>query len=193
MTAAMISRLNVSLRNACNVSAGTVRCAAIIVGAASFMRQIYNVVRVLIPDWTLSAIVWSGFAVSFLAILVMIRRAPSFKGLVTICIVGCLAVGVALSMDLMEERVHILTYGLLGFLAARDLRRLSRAQNFFAAFVFCAATGCADELFQAVLPYRVADARDLLFDAVSACGGIVIYLYGDRGIQSTAKADPLPR
>jgi VanZ family protein len=66
------------------------------------------------------------------------------------------------------ESVHFIEYGILSVLAYRALRE-SYAETwiFVLVIVFTYTVGIADELIQWVLPNRVAEIRDVLFNAVS--------------------------
>ena len=75
------------------------------------------------------------------------------------------------------EKVHILEYGVLGWFIARDLIKVKRKNmGIILACIFCIVVGVLDELFQAVLPYRVFDLRDIVFNGLGGAWGIILYL-----------------
>jgi hypothetical protein len=88
---------------------------------------------------------------------------------------GALAYGVILSrMSLPQERIHFVEYGLLGgvFFAALKERWSGRSWRLFSwrspelwAVLLTAAAGWLDEGIQAVVPGRVYDLRDVVFNA----------------------------
>ena len=172
----MISALQSRFPCFFSISKRTVLFACAIVVAASFMRQVYRFVHSILPPAIISFGIWLGFLAAIGAALVLLYKRPHILGVASLVLTAGAATGLAFSMGLIEERVHILTYGFLASLATRDLRRwpvLPRSQS---ALFFCVLVGCIDELFQALLPYRVGDVRDVLFDSVSAVLGIILTL-----------------
>jgi hypothetical protein len=139
------------------------------------MRQLYNFARSLFPIWLLSLGIWFGFLMLLVLVVRSMRRRFDSRSMIIITAVAAMALALASSMQLMEERVHILTYGALGYMCARDLQREKNGTLLFGALAFSMLVASADELFQAILPYRVGDFRDIYFDLVSAAFGIVIF------------------
>ncbi len=76
-------------------------------------------------------------------------------------------------MGIAEERTHLIEYGIVALLihAALDERAM-RSQHVLAPAVLAVALtgflGVLDELIQALLPNRVFDLRDILFNALAA-------------------------
>jgi len=96
-----------------------------------------------------------------------------------LALVGVLSVGVlfAWRLDILVERVHILEYGLLGWLACRDMmegERRTRGIIFSALIVL--AVGVGDELFQWWLPDRYGEMRDVTFNQLGGMWGIALFL-----------------
>jgi len=80
-------------------------------------------------------------------------------------------------LNLPEERIHFLEYGLCGVLymnAFESGETLSPGRKIFWAFAAAALAGIIDELIQKILPSRVFDLRDILFNVVAGAGGVVI-------------------
>ncbi|MFZ2357470.1 MAG: VanZ family protein [Candidatus Omnitrophota bacterium] len=74
------------------------------------------------------------------------------------------------------ERIHILEYGLLGWLAVRDFSRNKtplKAVLFTMLFIFL--VGSIDEFFQKLLPYRVGEIRDVITNIISGVLGIILF------------------
>lgn len=78
----------------------------------------------------------------------------------------------------MVEKMHVLEYGILAWLAMRDLTEGKRnlTKSGFLAFVFIFIVACLDEGFQKLLPWRVCDIRDVLTNAISGMLGISLFL-----------------
>ena len=78
---------------------------------------------------------------------------------------------------LRDKGVHFLEYGALAFLVAHAVRVTwpDARDAFWVALWLSASLGLSDELHQAYVPGRSADALDLLADTLGATGAIVLY------------------
>ncbi len=73
-------------------------------------------------------------------------------------------------IDLPEERIHILIFGLLGW---RRVLEVS-GKGLYKVFIFVIIFSVFGELFQALLPHRVCDIRDVFIDSASGiCGALL--------------------
>ncbi len=88
----------------------------------------------------------------------------------------CLIVAViAGRMPIPEERIHLLEYAGLGYLVACALEpRLQNILLYNRALGLVFFIGFGDELIQGMLPSRVFDLRDVLFNAMGGIAGIII-------------------
>ncbi len=77
-----------------------------------------------------------------------------------------LVLPVAISLERPEERIHFLEYFLLGFMVRWAINGRSR-QVVFAIFI-----GALDEFIQYLLPQRVGDLRDVIFNMVASIAGL---------------------
>lgn len=79
-----------------------------------------------------------------------------------------------------DKVVHLLVYGVAGFLVLRGARSLPLGQNRLIAVIFAflvaATIGVADEVFQLFVPSRQMDRVDYLFDLAGIVAGICLYL-----------------
>ncbi|MCM8756452.1 MAG: VanZ family protein [Candidatus Omnitrophica bacterium] len=110
-------------------------------------------------------------------IIITIRNYPGLWR--TVIIVGILYTGLifAWRIKIPVERIHILEYGVLGYLAGRDLLgKEKRRVGLILTIIFIGLVSTLDEVFQAVLPYRYFDLRDIWFNGLGGIGGIVLYL-----------------
>ena len=75
------------------------------------------------------------------------------------------------------KKVHVLEYGILGYLAFRDLSKRNKKifKDILLAFSFISLIGIMDETFQGFLPYRVREIRDVATNVVSGLLGIFQY------------------
>lgn len=122
-------------------------------------------------------VVLSGLA-TFLIVYTIKKRLGIFRPLaiVSIFILGYIF---AISQPFFSEKTHVLSYGLLGFLAARDLSGnydKSPLKYILRALIFAALIGALDEAFQGILPYRYAEIRDFITNIISSALGISLFL-----------------
>src|SRR5262245_22082924 len=98
--------LTISLRSALIIG--------IIVVSGLFMRRVLNALLSSIGKDILSIVVWTLFFAVFFALLPALRAMSRERLLrfIFICLVG---LAYALSLDIFEERVHLIKYGILGW------------------------------------------------------------------------------
>jgi VanZ family protein len=74
-----------------------------------------------------------------------------------------------LGLEVPEERIHFLEYGVLALLARHALATHHGPVGQYAgAWIFATAAGWVDELIQYVLPSRVYDLRDVVINSLAA-------------------------
>lgn len=79
----------------------------------------------------------------------------------------------------VTEKIHILEYGFLGWLAVRDLNRnKAYVKSAILAIFYIFLIGALDEAFQKCLPYRVGEIRDVVTNIISGLLGIMLFLFG---------------
>jgi VanZ family protein len=103
----------------------------------------------------------------------------NFNWIKILTVVTMLIIGLILcwQIKIPQERIHILEYAVLGWLLVKDLNRKNRRiKAFFTACIYCIIVGILDELLQAILPYRVFDWRDIIFNGLGGGWGIILYL-----------------
>ena len=149
-----------------------------IVLSSSFTRQIMDYVKRNIGSASFINLVWIigiVFLAAFLAFIV--RSSPGFGK--SAFFIGILVVGIWLvwQLKIPEEKIHIMEFAILGWFASRDLIGADRrAKGIMFALGFTLAVGILDELFQAILPYRFFDRRDIAFNSAGSVWGIILYL-----------------
>ncbi|XOF34560.1 MAG: hypothetical protein ACL93V_04510 [Candidatus Electrothrix sp. YB6] len=116
-----------------------------------------------------------------------IRQKQLFLRILLMTALLCIAV---LIPALPEERLHFLTYGLAGWLIcwsqeamigrseAAERNRLKKLWLVPCLLVWLA--GGVDELIQWVLPTRVFDIRDILFNSIAGTAGVTLFATGRR-------------
>lgn len=141
------------------------------------------------------------FVAAAAAVAVWMRRRGSSR-LEWLALGGIGAVYAALleRMTIVQERLHLLEYGLLalGFRAALDARRRRGAGPAGAwsvpagAWALTAAAGWLDEGIQAVLPNRVYDLRDVGFNALAGALALASAAALDAARQRARRGEWIP-
>ncbi len=120
-----------------------------------------------------------AFGLTF--IIFIVRNKPNV--IKTSILVLVLLTGLAISwrVKLLQERMHILEYGLLGWLGGRDtIKKDKKVKGIILACLFSISVGILDEGFQRILPYRVFEMRDMRINVLSGIWGVVLYLLSYR-------------
>lgn len=116
------------------------------------------------------------FALSFL-ISLAIKKRTIFLNILLFGIVLTIGMVLAWQIKIPEEKIHILEYAILGWFAGRDLIKTNKKiKGAILACIFCTIVGILDEIFQAILPYRVYDLRDIVFNSLGGAWGVILYL-----------------
>ncbi len=140
------------------------------------MRQVYDVSLTYLGRELIVGAIWGVLlvlgALTIRRIILENRTSQLFLAMIPVC----LALGLAYSMDITEERVHVIKFGILGFLFARDFSNIHPTNRFLLATLAGFFVGVIDETFQWILPYRVGDVRDVVFDTGSTALGALVFL-----------------
>lgn len=163
-----------------NISRSTLAIGIFIILSASFMRQLLDLVqRFAGNNFNLfrDGII---FLIGLVFLFFVIRKAPTRIRLFLLLAMFGAAIILLARMKLAIERIHIIEYGLLGYLAARDLLKAKRTlSGVIIACLFACSIGIIDELFQAILPYRYYDTRDIMFNSLGGLWGVGLFLLGN--------------
>ena len=158
--------------------------AGFLIVSATFMRQVLNLLLSLIGEQGVRSLVWTAFLLPGLFIISSVWRRGGMVRSARLS--GLLLLGAlyALSLEISEERIHLVKYGILGWLIGRDLFDMAKNCILLLALAGGALVACADESLQSFLPYRVGDPRDVLFGIIGAVWGAALfrlYLTPSRG------------
>lgn len=163
------------------LSKATIGLGAYIVVSAAFMLQARNWLFKTFGDF----VVLTSFKAFFL-LLVIITIAYALKirlSIFKICAISFIFVlGYLLIMwqQHFSEKTHVLTYGLLGCLAAKDLIDTERTPQFkytALAVIFISFISALDEIFQGILPYRYAELKDFITNIISGSMGMALFSF----------------
>lgn len=147
--------------------------ASFIFISASFMRQVMNLLLDIIGYPGIAVLLWVLFI-----ILAALSFRTVIKGPRLLLLPILLSALIYISqMHIIEERLHIMKYGVLGWLALRDIIGNKRVLvSVVFSFFFCLLVSSIDETFQYFLPYRVGEVRDVGLAALGSAFGIGVYL-----------------
>ncbi len=103
------------------------------------------------------------------------RRAP-LRAWLVLAVAGAVYLGLAVAMEVPQERLHLVEYGGLAILlraafaeSAAVRPRTARASNVdLRSLLAATAIGWLDEAVQGILPNRMYDLRDVGFNALAA-------------------------
>jgi len=160
------------------ISKLTVFISLFIIISATFMRQLMEFVKGYIGET--GFIILVGLVLGIPALVFLVFAIGKSKNLIKlIIIILSLIIGLTLSwqIEISQERIHLLEYAVLGWFLGRDLiHKNKRAKGVILACVFSVIVGILDEIFQKILPYRVFDLRDILFNGLGGIWGIILYI-----------------
>lgn len=155
----------------------TLLFAIFIILSAAVMRQVLNFLYQNLGAKRLELVI--GF-IFILSGIIFFRRVGFSFNLKTASNLFLLGVGLLAfwQLKIIEERVHLLEYGLLGWLVTRDILFSVKRGNILKSIVlpllFVSFIGILDELFQWWLPTRVGDIRDVVFNTLGGTWGIAL-------------------
>lgn len=149
-----------------------------IIVSASFMQQVWAAAKKTLGRDILPAFfLLLCLAVTFLLFYKALKDKTGIYRLFLIlafCISGFIF---AWRQPYVTEKMHVLEYGLLGWLSMRGLSKgnSERLKAMLCAFIFVALVSCLDEGFQKILPWRVFEVRDILTNLISGILGILLF------------------
>ena len=157
----------------------TIGLGIFIIISASFMLQVRRFFIEMLGNEALKISLISLFFIIFiLYFLYIIKNRLPLYAIGMSFLVFATAYIVMAAQPFFAEKLHILEYGLLGYLALRDLSKEDKykLKNVLGALFFTASIGIMDEYLQWLLPYRVFEIRDISTNVVSGALGIIQYL-----------------
>lgn len=159
------------------LSKTTIGFASFIIISAIFMRQVLNFLRFSIGTAGISIMIWILFLLCGVVVFRYLKKIqPERWRILLFLLVLLLAVSYALEMEIMEERIHLIKYGLLGWFIAGDVIIPKKLLfKFLTVIFFCMAVGGVDEVFQIFIPWRVGDIRDVLFAGIGGSIGTLLF------------------
>ena len=85
------------------------------------------------------------------------------------------------NLTIVAEKIHVIEYAAFGWLVCRDLTKEGYLlKGAVAACLLCLLVGSIDEVFQAILPYRVFDWLDIRHNFFGGVEGVAICLLAEK-------------
>ncbi|MFQ5588578.1 MAG: VanZ family protein [Nitrospiria bacterium] len=114
-------------------------------------------------------------AAGLLTVLWVFRKAAKAAFWLAVALL-ILLLALAAQMNIPEERIHLLQYGILGYFIARAIRpNLSLMVHLGVATLIGTLIGLGDEMIQWVLPNRFFDWRDVGTNLTGVAFGAAIF------------------
>jgi len=177
--------------------------ALFIILSAFFMRQVFEVMRNIGGRELISFIISAIFISGLILFFINFRDRITIRSAIYIFALIIVAGFFGMQLPLAEERTHIITYGILGFLwgqkrsvegTGKEERESDGRANIIASIIFPSIifpsinffniifrgvlagviVSILDEGLQAVLPYRVGDMRDVYINTASSLWGSLL-------------------
>lgn len=146
--------------------------------AASFLQQVLTFLNKIFGENNIKTIFYliCLVGVCFLFFQVL-KNHLGFK-YILIIVTTIIFSGFLISIQpFFGEKTHVILYGILGYIAIQDIYKKNigtfRALLYTGYFTFFISF--LDETFQAILPYRVGEIRDVLTNMLSIGTGILLY------------------
>jgi len=150
--------------------------ALFVLSSAFYARWCFNTAARWLgfPD---TLLVWGVLGVFSLALVWQLRHTPAWATLKTLLVLGVGLSGAA-AMQISIERMHLVKYGVMGFLYTRDLMARNpdkkRFQILAVCTLLCSMVAALDETIQYFIPNRVGDIRDVGLGALGALWGTMM-------------------
>lgn len=151
--------------------------------SATFMRQLLNLfTKAVGPVYASLYIEIILLILGLIFVLFLIsRKSLTVPRLMIVSILITFGFFFIQQLTIIVEKLHILEYGLFGWLVCRDLLRdKSLTRGVLLSCAICLFVGSLDEIIQAILPYRVFDLNDIRLNLFGSLQGLVIYILSER-------------
>lgn len=142
--------------------------------SAFYMRQVLTIFYNTIGRGYLSIAVALLFCVGALYVI-KDMMASSLIRRVTIVVLLLFVTSYALTLQMPEERAHLVVFAVMGWTLSRDVSALPFPQRFIIAALGVGIVAIIDEGLQWFIPWRVCDIRDVGFDCIGGLAGIFMF------------------
>jgi len=160
------------------ISKITMLWAAYLIISPVVMRQVLNFIIKLLGKSGLAIILWVIFlSAGEGAAFFLYKSRPAIWRIFLFC--GIFAVGLfyASQVKIIAERMHLINFGLLGWLIIKDISRFKKGiMGIGLSLLFCLFVAIIEETLQLWIPYRVGDINDVLRAVMGGVWGISLFL-----------------
>jgi len=161
------------------VSRNTLIWSLFIITSAFYMRQVLNFLFSNIGKTGVGVILLVLFlGIGIILFLEIFKKRFPLWRIVLFIVVLFLGYIYAFKMRILEEKIHLIKYGILGWLAIKDFSKIKKEIYISILFsiLFVLVVSSIDETIQYFLPYRVGDLRDVGFALIGGAWGVTLYL-----------------
>lgn len=99
-------------------------------------------------------------------------RKAGFKLLGYMFLISLPLLFIVLSLNRPAERIHVVEYGILGFLLFKACG-IGNFKGLVVSSIFASVVGLVDEVIQWMLPNRVGDIKDVVINSISGILGAI--------------------
>jgi hypothetical protein len=148
---------------------------ALLYGSIPFTRAVVLSLNAANLTGLVVTLVFMGAAAGGLGLLVFRYRLKDPAAYALLVVAATTVAYFAWGLDVPEERVHFIQFGLLSMVAAWTFApRLAGVALYGVAFAVSAAAGVVDEAIQGIVPDRVFDWSDIGLDVTAAALGVAL-------------------
>lgn len=157
----------------------TIFWAAYLIISPVFMRQVLNFILKLLEKSGLAIMLWVLFLLGGgVAFFYLYKTRPAIWRI--FLFLGIFAIGLfyASQIKIVEERMHLINFGLLGWLIVKDISRFKKGvKKIGLSFLFCIFIATIEETLQLWIPNRVAQVSDVLLAVMGSIWGISLFFH----------------
>lgn len=156
----------------------TIALGTVIIISATFTKQLSDFIKANIGERGFLILVGIIIVVTGLSVFIfIIRGRPKFIRILLFAMALIIGIVLTWRIKIPVEKLHILEYAALGWIAGRDLiKRNKKIKGIILAYVICIVVGTLEELFQKLLPYRYFELPDILLNNLGGAWGVTLYL-----------------
>ena len=156
----------------------TIAYGLYIIISASFIQQVWKFLGEAAGEGNVKrGGIFLFCTLSFFILRRIVKFHFSAARLIVNVIILFVAFAFAWSKPIFVEKMHVIEYGILGWLVTRDFSKDRAAfKSIVASLIFILIIGSLDEFFQKILPYRVGEVRDVVINIISGAFGVILYL-----------------
>ncbi|MFH0913594.1 MAG: VanZ family protein [Candidatus Omnitrophota bacterium] len=157
----------------------TLSLSIYVIISSIFMQQVWDTYK------TIWGIKWLTLAFGISCLLIIaailyqnIKSGLDTKKLVLTCALCAWGFIFAWRQPYFSEKAHVLEFGLIGWLAMRDLAKTEKhsLKGVLFASIFAAIIGYLGEGIQKFLPWRVFEIRDIITNVLSGILGVILFI-----------------